>query len=233
MLDFLSTQNLREFSPGSEAIQLSSYDIREISKEEPSRTSLRFRIFKFCFDYGAAIVALPLIAAFAVILFIVNPFVNPGPLFFSQERMGRDGSRFRMYKFRTMTKSDHGARDPEARLEKSRITPLGRFMRKTRIDELPNFFNVLRGEMSVVGPRPDAYAHAAHFSQRVVGYAARHRVKPGITGLAQVEMGYAEGEEATKSKAHYDNIYVNRVCGRLDLYVIRRTFLVMFRALGA
>jgi lipopolysaccharide/colanic/teichoic acid biosynthesis glycosyltransferase len=137
-----------------------------------------------------------------------------------------------MIKFRTMVKADENCRGPNAGVEEDRITKLGRFMRKSRIDELPNFFNVLKGEMSVVGPRPDAYSHASHFSEYVEGYDARHRIKPGITGLAQVEMGYAEGEAATGKKAKYDNIYVTRLCGRLDVYVIWRTLFVIAKAMG-
>lgn len=137
-----------------------------------------------------------------------------------------------MWKFRTMRVAKTTSRDPNADVEADRIPKLSNFMRKTRIDELPNFFNVLRGEMSVIGPRPDALNHALHFTKHVDGYLARHRVKPGITGLAQVEMGYVVGNKATKLKAKYDNIYVTRFCGRLDIYIICRTFRVMAGAIG-
>ncbi len=138
-----------------------------------------------------------------------------------------------MWKFRTMAFSDVEVRDPNALVEEERITCVGRVLRRTRIDELPNFFNVLRGEMSVIGPRPDAASHAKHYSGKVSGYAERHRVKPGITGLAQVEQGYAEDEDATATKAKYDNLYITRSCGRLDLYIIIRTFVVIANGFGA
>ncbi len=225
-------EHFREFSLGSPALSPDTYEIRKIAKAEPSGLSLKFKIFKFMFDYGVALFALPIVCALAIMLFFINPIFNPGPVFFSQDRMGKGGRAFKMWKFRTMRVAKETSRDPNAEVETDRIQTMGKWMRKTRIDELPNFINVLRGEMSVIGPRPDAFNHALHFSNTVDGYLARHRVKPGITGLAQVEMGYVVGNEATETKATYDNIYVTRFCGRMDLYIIRRTFIVMARAIG-
>lgn len=222
----------REFSTGSDATCPDFYDWDLLLKEEPDRRSLKFRVFKFMLDKALAIMALPIIACLSVLFFIINPVVNPGPLFFTQKRMGKDGKPFTMWKFRTMVPSTQQSRDPDAPVEKDRIMPFGRFLRKARLDELPNFINVLRGEMSVVGPRPDAYNHADSFTGKVRGYEERHRVLPGITGLAQVEMGYAEGEFETALKAKYDNIYVARVCGRMDLYIMSRTFGVILHGLG-
>lgn len=106
-------------------------------------------------------------------------------------------------------------------------------MRKTRIDELPNFINVLRGEMSVIGPRPDAIEHAERYLEEIPHYNYRYLVKPGITGLAQIESGYAEGIKATAIKAHYDQVYVETSCGRLDVYIAWRTIRVMLTGFGA
>jgi len=204
LLDLLSIDRYREFSPGSEATSPDFYDWDVLLNKDSNRRSLKFRAFKFTLDKVLAIMTLPFVACLAVVFLIINPIVNPGT----------------------------EARDPHAPVEKDRILPIGKFLRKSRIDELPNFINVLRGQMSVIGPRPDAYNHADSFSGKVRGYEERHRVLPGITGLAQVEMGYAEGEFETALKSKYDNIYVARSCGRMDLYIIRGTFGVILHGLG-
>lgn len=209
--------------------------IRDTLKAEdvPAAWSPRFVAFKSVFDVSVALLALPSVGLIALALLILNPFFNPGPVFFRQKRMGRDQRPFRMWKFRTMVPDDAATRHHAAGVEEERITPLGRILRRTRIDEMPNFLNVLMGEMSVIGPRPDAWEHAAHYVETLPGYAMRHRVRPGITGLAQVENGYAAGMDATRAKAEYDRLYVVRSCGRLDLYIAWRTVIVMMTGFGA
>ncbi|MDJ1007880.1 MAG: sugar transferase [Paracoccaceae bacterium] len=190
-------------------------------------------MFKSVIDVTAALVALPIVGLLAVVLLILNPIFNPGPLFFRQDRMGLGGRTFGMWKFRTMTPCETGLRRHGEPVEEHRITPLGRILRRLRIDELPNFFNVLAGEMSLVGPRPDAAAHAEHFVQEIPYYLDRFRVKPGITGLAQIRMGYAADEGEVRKKARYDRLYVRKSCGRMDLFVIAATFAVMITGFGA
>ncbi len=221
------------FRSGSQALTLEYYDLDDLIASGLPQWSLKFRLFKLLIDTTCTVIALLIIAILSLIFLILNPFLNPGPLFFTQMRTGLHGKPFRMWKFRTMVVSVAEARKPNTPLEEDRITRLGGFMRKARIDELPNFFNVLCGQMSVVGPRPDASSHVELYSKSVAGYAQRHRVRPGITGLAQVEQGYVEDEDATAIKAKYDNIYVQRSCGRLDLYIILRTFTIMARGFGA
>lgn len=201
--------------------------------QSPDHWSLRFRIYKPCFDILCSLVALPLIAVTALALLLLNPWFNPGPLFFTQQRMGHGRVPFKMIKFRTMTTAPDSMRDHTEQLETHRITPLGAILRKLRLDELPNFFNVLRGEMSVIGPRPDSCAHAEAFLNEIPHYKHRYMVKPGITGLAQVYSGYAEGVEATALKASYDQFYVERSCGRMDLFITLRTIQVMATGFGA
>ena len=193
----------------------------------------RYRVFKKTFDLSLSLVALPLIGGIAIVLFIINPLYNRGPVFFRQQRMGLGGKKIMLWKFRTMTGSDTGLRDADAPLETERVTPLGRIMRRTRIDELPNFINVLRGEMSVVGPRPDAWDHARLHIDEVQYYCERFRVLPGITGLAQVRGGYADNRRATERKARLDLFYVRRSRIKLDLLIIRETILVMCTGFGA
>lgn len=199
----------------------------------PDHWSVIFRVYKTLFDVGLSLLMLPVIAGVAVVLLLVNPWLNPGPVFFAQERLGRHRRPFTVYKFRTMTSADSETRGAEDGVEEHRITPLGRILRKLRIDELPNFVNVLRGEMSVIGPRPDSRSHAELFLDAIPHYAYRYVVKPGITGLAQIEMGYAEGTEATAIKAYYDQHYVETSCGRLDVFIAWRTASVMLTGFGA
>lgn len=233
MRQYLSFDHYTEFRSGSPVLSPDSYMCKDALAQAKPRWSFKFRVFKATFDYGCAILAVPLILAMSVVLLVLNPMFNRGPLFFRQPRAGQFGKPFVMWKFRTMLPDSETTRAHDAKLEVDRITPLGRILRKTRLDELPNFLNVLRGEMSVIGPRPDAATHAEHFTEAVFGYANRQRVKPGITGLAQVEHGYAEGADETLRKAQFDNIYVARSCGRLDIYIIWRTLVVMIRGAGA
>lgn len=198
-----------------------------------ARWSPRYRVFKFVFDKGMAVAALPVILSFSIMLLVLNPYFNPGPLFFRQDRMGMGGKRFRMWKFRTMLPAVEDVRHHSAPVEEHRITPLGRIMRKTRVDELPNFFNVLRGEMSVIGPRPDAWSHAQEHAKTVPYYQTRFRVRPGITGLAQVRGGYADCANSLRRKARYDQFYVSKSRIKMELEIIWRTIKVMATGFGA
>ena len=204
-----------------------------LTQTKPSHWSRLYRIYKPTFDIVCTLYALPLTLFIGLVLLVLNPWLNPGPLLFKQERLGRNRKVFMMYKFRTMLAQEGKVRGADDGLETSRITKLGIFLRRSRIDELPNFINVLRGEMSVIGPRPDASDHARVYLAEIPHYAYRYMVKPGITGLAQIETGYAEGIEATVRKAHYDQLYVETSCGRLDVFIAWRTVSVMVFGHGA
>jgi len=188
---------------------------------------------KRVFDVVVSILGLPIVAGVGFVLLFANPFRNPGPVLFSQERMGRDGEVITVRKFRTMMVDGEGARGPDDPLEAHRVTPLGRWLRQTRIDELPQLYNVLRGEMSVVGPRPDLLDHARTFVNVVPRYRRRLSVRPGISGLAQVRMGYAEGIGLTARKARLDEVYIRNASWRLEMLILRRTFIVMASGFGA
>src|SRR5690606_28915313 len=118
-------------------------------------------------------------------------------------------------------------------LETNRVTPLGRLLRRWRLDEVPQFLNVLLGQMSVIGPRPDLWEHAVHFLDTVPGYGARYNLRPGITGLAQVSSGYAEGTQATIEKTKADRQYIWSLGYRTELLVLIRTVLVVLTGHGA
>ncbi len=198
-----------------------------------SRWSVKFVTFKYVFDKSFAFALMPIVALIGLALFVLNPFFNPGPVFYVQDRMGMGGARFRLLKFRTMTPSALEARGPLEQLEEDRITPLGHFLRRRRLDELPNLINVLKGEMSVVGPRPDAFAHAVAFIATVPRYRDRFRVRPGVTGLAQILGGYADTERTIVRKARLDRFYVRKSRVLLDIYIIWRTVLVLMTGFGA
>jgi lipopolysaccharide/colanic/teichoic acid biosynthesis glycosyltransferase len=195
--------------------------------------SAGFRIAKRAFDLVIALAALPLIVLTALILLVINPVWNAGPLFFLQTRMGRDCRPFRAAKFRTMRPANEIMRGPDDPLEIDRITPLGQFLRRSRIDELPQFFNILAGHMSLIGPRPDYWDHATHYLDSVPAYRQRHMVRPGITGLAQVDGGYAEGVDATVEKTRYDLRYIRAGGVAMEFYVLRRTIQVVCTGFGA
>ena len=190
-------------------------------------------ISKRAVDVAVSLAAMPVVLLLCLVLMIVNPIWNPGPLFFLQKRMGRGCRGFITIKFRTMRDAPRITRGPEDPLENDRVTRLGRWLRVTRLDELPQFINVLSGEMSVIGPRPDYWDHAVHFLQSVPGYRERHKVRPGITGLAQVQTGYAEGISATVRKTHLDLRYIRTRNIRMDLYVLWRTLGVLLTGFGA
>ena len=195
--------------------------------------TLVFAITKHSFDIACALVSIPIILFIATALLVLNPSLNPGRLFYCQQRMGKYGRPFKMVKFRTMVSGTPNQRGHDCKLEENRITTLGSFLRRYRIDELPNMFNVLMRQMSVIGPRPDAWHHAVEYKKIIPHYNDRHRVRPGITGLAQVEMGYAEGTEQTRIKAHYDSLYIEAYGFRQEARIIAKTFRVLTTGFGA
>lgn len=190
------------------------------------RTKL-FWFFKRLFDVIVSLALLPLLGVIALSIAALNPFFNKGPLLFFQTRMGRACHPFTAIKFRSMKQVAKIERGPNDPLETCRITKLGNFLRKSRIDELPQILNVLKGEMSLIGPRPDFYTHAVEYAKTVPGYVARHSIRPGISGLAQTRLGYVEGTEATRKKVDYDLIYVREVSYGMELSVIGSTVLTI------
>lgn len=196
------------------------------------RPAIRFLRYKRLMDIVLSSLLVPALVCFVVALIILNPFLNIGPVMFRQARMGKDCQPFVAYKFRTMTQKGGAERGPFAAVETARITPLGRFLRATRIDELPQIINVLRGEMSMIGPRPDAWDHARVYLREVPAYAARYQVRPGITGYAQTEVGYVDSAHGLERKLAADAYYLAHLGPGLDLWIIWRTLMVVLRREG-
>jgi putative colanic acid biosynthesis UDP-glucose lipid carrier transferase len=177
----------------------------------------------------------------ALILLLISPVLlaiaagvkltSPGPALFRQRRYGLDGREIVVYKFRSMTVAEDGAVVKQATKNDSRVTPFGAFLRRTSLDELPQFVNVLQGRMSIVGPRPHAVAHNEMYRKLVKGYMVRHKVRPGITGWAQVNglRGETETVDKMKARIEYDLDYLRHWSLRLDLHIIWRTIFVVLK----
>ena len=191
-----------------------------------------FWINKRIFDISVSLLLLPLLFIIVIILPFINYFSNSGRLFFIQKRMGKNCEVFHAIKFRTMVPVKEITRKYDDPIETNRITFFGKFLRKSRIDELPQILNVLKGDMSLIGPRPDYYIHALEYLKSVKGYRDRHDIRPGITGLSQIRLGYAEGLEATAKKASIDNYYIQNVGYIIELKIIVNTIITIIRGIG-
>ncbi|MCP8938426.1 sugar transferase [Alsobacter sp. SYSU M60028] len=150
------------------------------------------------------------------------------PIIFAQDRVGKDGRVFRMFKLRTMRPRKEGEAQCATAVNDSRITPLGKALRRTHVDELPQLWNVLIGDMSMIGPRPEQPGLVEKYEGLIPNYAMRHAVRPGITGWSQVRFGYAETVEETAQKLEYDLFYIREFGPAMDLSIAWRTVMVMF-----
>ena len=166
-----------------------------------------------------------LISPLLVLVAVAVKLTSPGPIIFKQRRYGLDGEQILVYKFRSMTVEEDGGTVTQATKNDKRITPLGAVLRRTSLDELPQFFNVLQGRMSIVGPRPHAVAHNEMYRKLIKGYMVRHKVKPGITGWAQVNgfRGETDTLDKMQGRIDYDLDYLRNWSLRLDIHIILRT----------
>ena len=180
----------------------------------------------FVLSIGALIVTLPILVV-ALITVAIHTQSNP---LFRQKRVGLNGRIFVMYKITTM-KSIHDKQDPNfTEINDPRITSIGRLLRRTKIDELPQLMNVLKGDMSLVGPRPEQTEFASEFSENIANYDLRHKVKPGITGLAQLQIGYTSTIEETRLKCLADLEYIEKMSFALDTRILLATVkMILFR----
>jgi putative colanic acid biosysnthesis UDP-glucose lipid carrier transferase len=185
------------------------------------------RISDIVLSLAIMLIAGPLMLVLAVMV----KMSSPGPIIFKQRRYGLDGREIVIYKFRTMTVLEDGPRIVQATKEDRRITAVGRFMRRYSLDELPQLFNVLQGQMSLVGPRPHAVAHNEEYRKLIKGYMIRHKVPPGITGLAQVNgcRGETAHVEDMQARINYDLEYLRRWSPLLDLKILCLTAVRLLR----
>lgn len=188
---------------------------------EPIGLTWGQRVTKRALDLLIAVIALLITAPLMMVVAILIKVTSPGPVFYTQERVGLNGSKFTVYKFRTMIDNAEELTGPVLATEEDpRITKVGKFLRATRLDELPQFINVLKGEMSVVGPRPERPVFAAEFAAADESFEYRLKVKPGITGLAQVLGKYSTEPD---NKLRYDLLYLRNYSLWLDLKIILQT----------
>jgi putative colanic acid biosynthesis UDP-glucose lipid carrier transferase len=187
-------------------------------------------VLKTLSDYVIALLALVVTGPLMLAIAAAIKTDSAGPVLFRQRRYGLDGREITVYKFRTMTVLEDGGEVRQATKGDKRITRIGRWLRGTSMDELPQFINVLQGRMSVVGPRPHAVAHNEMYRKLVDGYMVRHKVKPGITGWAQVNgfRGETDTVEKMARRIEYDLAYLRNWSLRLDLMIILKTVLVLF-----
>lgn len=188
-------------------------------------------VLKRGFDLVISLMLVTILAVPFLIIAAIIKWTSPGPVFFRQKRYGLVGEEIRVWKFRSMRTCDDGSTIRQATKDDDRITPIGRILRKTSLDELPQLFNVIDGSMSLVGPRPHATAHNEQYRTLIDGYMLRHKVKPGITGLAQVNgwRGETETLEKMERRIEFDHRYIREWTLWMDLKILFQTAFVVFK----
>ncbi|KRB82871.1 sugar transferase [Sphingomonas sp. Root710] len=199
--------------------------------------NLAWRKAKRVIDLLSAILILPLLCPLFLIVGLWIKLDSPGPIFFCQTRIGAGGQRFRIVKFRTMRQAAQKSEtDPEAAMTRDndeRITRAGRWLRRNRIDELPQIFNIIRGEMSWIGPRPEVESLSKWYDAEIPFYIYRHIVRPGITGWAQVNQGHVTDIPAVDRKLQYDFYYIKNFSLWIDILIALRTAKIAVTGFGA
>jgi len=207
-----------------------------LSVSEGPLTHIGTAYVKSLLDVLVAAVALTALAPLMLAIALLVRVTSAGPVFYRQERHGWDGTVFEIWKFRTMqVHVEGGGKVTQAKKNDKRLTPVGRFLRRSSIDELPQLFNVLNGTMSMVGPRPHATAHNYEYADKIASYMMRHRIKPGITGWAQVNgwRGETDTLEKMARRVTLDLEYINKWSPWFDLWILFRTPAALFSKSGA
>lgn len=183
-------------------------------------------------DYTLSFLSLLVLIPVILILAILIKLSGKGAVIYSQDRVGRNGKSFRIYKFRSMYDGAETGEPLLSGINDPRITPVGRFMRKHRLDEIPNLINVIRGEMSLVGPRPEREFFIKQIIQKAPHYRRLHKVKPGITSWGQVKFGYASNVDQMIERLEYDLIYLENMTLLIDLKILIYTLLIILKGKG-
>ncbi len=178
-------------------------------------------------DIAVMVVFSPVFIILAILTALMVRVTSPGPVIFSQIRVGRNGKEYRVYKFRSMRTDAEKDGAQWAQENDPRITPIGGFLRTTRLDEIPQVYNVLRGEMSFIGPRPERPEFVTQLAERIPHYHLRHLVKPGLTGWAQVKYRYGASEEDAATKLTYDLYYVKNISLIMDIKILLKTVMII------
>lgn len=193
---------------------------REKDRQREKGGYLRFRR---AVESIVVLLLLPLCLPLCALIALAIRLDSGGPILFRQERAGRGDSTFTILKFRTMTEVGGEAAEHLTQQNDRRITSVGRILRTSHLDELPQLWNVLRGEMALIGPRPEPLWHVEECERRYPDYHLRRAVTPGLTGLAQVELDYVDSVERAPEKLRYDLDYIEQLSPRLDLIILLRT----------
>ncbi len=193
--------------------------------------SKNYQLIKRWLDIVLVLFSLPFVLPIMMIFALLIMLESRGNIIFSQERVGQGGKTFTMYKFRSMYTGT--AIDITTHSADTRVTKIGKFMRKTRIDELPQFFNVLKGDMSLIGPRAEFHKFVQEYEKEIPFYHYRHIIKPGISGWAQVMQGYNFGVDKTRIKQEYDFYYIKNFSFSMDLLILFKTIKTVLTGFGA
>ena len=199
---------------------------------QPVRRSGYAPIKRFI-DLFFTVLLAPIWLAFGLVVWLVVKIDSRGPAIYKQERVGRNEHPFTLYKFRTMINDAERDGPRFAAVNDTRITRAGRFLRKSRFDEIPQLWNVIRGDLSLVGPRPERPVFVEQFEQTIPFYASRHLIRPGVTGWAQVNYGYADDEAETVEKLTYDLFYVKHSTIWLDIHILGMSVWTVITGAGA
>lgn len=192
-----------------------------------------YAFFKRMLDIVTALIAIPVFSPVMLITAVLIKLESPGAVIFSQNRVGKGNCDFKIYKFRSMCQNseDNGAQFAQA--DDMRVTRVGKVIRKLRIDELPQFFNILKGDMSLIGPRPEQRVFVDQFEREIPFYMYRHIVRPGISGWAQVVHGYAADADDTRIKIEHDFYYIKHFSLWLDVLIVFKTIRTILTGFGA